>query len=73
MDQGTTQYQIAVKWSYQSFDGQKTYYSKNVFTSTPSQEEIDKFIDLCCGDGLFDLERENIEIRVLSLILNIND
>lgn len=71
---GKKLYQIAAKGQYKSFSsGHGKYYSKNIYLEKPNQEEIDSFLDRCCGNippnDLFDLDRNTVEISMVELIV----
>lgn len=70
---GTVLYQMCAKGRYASFDGETKYYSKNVYISKPSKEEIDSFVDRCCNsehpNNLYDLDKDTVETFIVELII----
>jgi hypothetical protein len=68
-----TVYQIACSGEYKSTEGHGKYSSKKVYKHTPTQDEIDDFIDKCCNsvfpNDLFDLDINTVTVRINELII----
>lgn len=68
-------YQIIIKGGIRSsfVFVEKKYYSKNVFTTYPTPEQIEEFTKECCDSGdkysYTDLDRESIKVTVNELIV----
>ena len=70
---GTTLYQIHVTGEWQNFAGENKFVSKKVYLTSPSQEEIDEFIDKCTGkfkSSLYDLNPDTVIVKILELIIS---
>jgi hypothetical protein len=71
---GTNLYQICVSGRYKSFEGKHKFHSKKVYIETPSQTEIEAFVQKCCNSehpySLYDLDINTIDISILTLELN---
>ena len=69
-----TLYQISATGRLLNMDGEKTYYSKDVYTYKPTTLEINMFIDKCCNnihpDNLYDLDIDTIKINIHQLNVN---
>lgn len=70
-------YQIIIDGKIRSSFGNicKNYFSKNVFTTYPTPEQIEEFTKECCDSGdkysLQDLDRKSIKVIVNELILSV--
>ena len=71
---GTKLYQICCEGSRKSFSGLGKIQSKNVYLEYPSQDQINVFIEKCCNSEhpycLYDLEREDLKVKILELIVS---
>ncbi len=66
-------YQIKAEGYLKCFDGKKTYSSRKVFVNTPSESDVEEFIDSCCdspdGNNFFDLDRKGLKTFIVELTL----
>jgi hypothetical protein len=66
-------YQIVASGNKKFFDGVGKFYSKKIYSKTPTEEQINEFIEACTNSphpfSLHDLDKEGLEIKILELQL----
>lgn len=63
-------YQIVATGEIEMFSGEHRFHSGKVFTSTPTEVEINGFVDACCSGGeIINLKRETVKIKIVELNL----
>jgi len=62
-------YQIKIHGLMSCFDTRRSILSKFVYVKYPNEDEIKKFKNKCCGNGLFDLNSERITVTIIELEL----
>ena len=70
-------YQICVEGDRKHFESKGKFNSKNLYLNSPTQKDIDNFVDKCCNskhpNDLYDIvKNDNIRIKILALTIGEN-
>ncbi|MFA5207432.1 MAG: hypothetical protein WC428_02130 [Candidatus Paceibacterota bacterium] len=68
-----TFYQIIAIGNKKFFDGVGKFHSKKIYSKTPTEEQINEFIETCTNSlhpfNFYDLEKEELVIKIIELQL----